>query len=176
MPDEGVKEVSTEKHDKIFFAALIVLALLACTLKAEGQILRQADVQIIAGPLGLPCEPGDMQFGFFPCPPIERQGVFIHVRADDWGWPGFESYLVAVTYRTATGERKTATCGGENPCPKRTRDWGKEWDDGWRTVAFQIGRVASGPLSGITVESVAVAKVPAPTVITIGKTEIGAPK
>ena len=154
---------------------MLCLMALICLCSARimsAQVLRQGDVEIIAGPLGLPCEPGDMQFGFFPCPPVERQGVFIHVRA-----PGdFDSHLVTVTYRTATGELKTATCGGENPCPKRTRDWGKEWDDGWRTVAFQIGRVATGPLSGITVESVAVAKVPAPAVITIGKTEIGAPK
>lgn len=168
--------MSTEKHDKIFFAALIVLALLACTHKAEGQILRQADVQIIAGTLGMPCEPGDMQFGFFPCPPIDKQGVFLHVRADDWKDGAFDGYLITLTYRTAAGELKTATCGGDNPCPKRERTWGKEWDDGWRAVAFPIGRVASGPLSGITVESVAVAKVPAPTVITIGKTDIGAPK
>lgn len=140
------------------------------------QILRQADVQIIAGTLGMPCEPGDMQFGFFPCPPVDKQGVFLHVRADDWKDGAFDGYLVTVTYRTAAGELKTATCGGDNPCPKRERTWGKEWDDGWRTVAFAVGRVASGMLSGITVESVAVAKVPVPTVITLGKTDIGAPK
>lgn len=149
----------------------IATFLVLITALCPAQVLRRGDVEIIPGPLGLPCEPGDMQFGFFPCPPVERQGVFIHVRADDWKAGAFDGYLVTVTYRTAAGELKTATCGGDNPCPKRTRDWGKEWDDGWRTVAFQIGRVATGPLAGITVESVAVAKVPAPAVITIGRTE-----
>lgn len=164
MPAEGGKEVKLSR--------IALLLVLLATL-SPAQILRQGDVEIIPTTYGIPCEPGDMQFGMFPCPPVERQGVMIHVRA-----PGdFDSYFVTVTYRTSTGEIRTATCGGENPCPKRTRDWGKEWDDGWRTVAFQVGRVATGPLSGITVESVAVAKVPPPAaVITIGKTEIGAPK
>ena len=162
MPHEGGKEVKLSR-----ISLLLVFAALC-----SAQVLRQGDIEIIAGPLGIPCEPGDMQFGLFPCPPVERQGVLIHVRA-----PGdFDHYLVTVTYRTAAGELKTATCGGENPCPKRTRDWGKEWDDGWRTVAFQIGRVATGPLAGIIVESVAVAKVPAPAVITIGKTTFGQPQ
>ena len=149
--------------------------LLVFAALCSAQVLRQGDIEIIAGPLGIPCEPGDMQFGFFPCPPVERQGVFIHVRSGDWKAGDFDGYLITVTYRTATGELKTATCGGENPCPKRTRDWGKEWDDGWRAVAFQIGRVASGSLSGITVESVAVSKVAKPVVITVGETRFGAP-
>lgn len=154
----------------------IATFLVLITALCPAQVLRQGDVEIIAGPLGFPCEPGDLQFGFFPCPPVEKQGVFLHVRADDWKADGFDGYLVTVAYRTASGERKTATCGGDNPCPQRARNWGKEWDDGWRTVAFPIGRMATGPFSGITVESVAVAKVPKPVVITVGKTEIGAPK
>lgn len=167
MPDEGGKEVKLAR-----IALLLIVAAALCS----AQVLRQADVQIIPGTLGIPCEPGDMQFGFFPCPPVDKQGVFLHVRADDWKDGVFDGYLVTLTYRTASGELRTATCGGDNPCPKRERTWGKEWDDGWRTVAFAVGRVASGPLSGITVESVAVAKVPAPTVITIGKTTFGEPK
>lgn len=162
MPHKGDEEVNLSRIALLLtFAALI-----------PAQVLRQGDVEIIAGPLGFPCEPGDMQFGFFPCPPIERQGVLIHVRA-----PGdFDSYLVTVTYRTASGELKTATCGGDNPCPKRKRDFGLDWDDGWRTVAFQIGRIAVGPLSGITIESVAVTKVPLPVaVITIGPSRFGPP-
>ena len=183
MPGEGGKEVKrimewlrrNDLIEKMFLLAAVAGALLLSGL-CHGQILRQGDVEIIAAPLGIPCEPGDMQYGFFPCPPVDKQGVFLHVRADDWKDGAFDGYLVTVTYRTAAGELKTATCGGDNPCPKRERTWGKEWDDGWRAVAFPVGRVASGLLSGITVESVAVAKVPVPTVITIGKTDIGAPK
>lgn len=179
MPGEGGKEVKRLQNPIPYLLVLACLMALICLCSARimsAQVLRQADVQIIAGTLGVPCEPGDMQFGFFPCPPVDKQGVFLHVRADDWKDGAFDGYLVTLTYRTAAGELKTATCGGDNPCPKRERTWGKEWDDGWRAVAFPIGRVASGPLSGITVESVAVAKVPASTVITIGKTTFGEPK
>lgn len=175
MSERGEEMSKLEKC--MWVSAMILAASLAVAVPSavSAQIIRQADVQILPGTLGAPCEPGDMQFGLFPCPPVERQGVFIHVRADDWKAGAFDGYVVTVTYRTAAGELKTATCGGDNPCPKRTRDWGKEWDDGWRTVAFQIGRVASGSLTGITIESVSVSKVAAPIVITIGKTIIGAP-
>lgn len=158
-----------------------VLLFALFTLSLSAQVLRQGDIEIIAGPLGMPCEPGDTQFGFWPCPPIDRQGLFIHVRAVG---EDFASYLVTVTYRTAAGELKTATCGGENQCPKRKREFGTESDDGWRSVAFQIGRVATGTLSGITVESIAVTKVPVPSAsfkivgatITAGSTTFGPPK
>lgn len=139
---------------------LILAALLFCSL-ADAQIYRQGDTEIIVAPLGIPCEPGDMTFGFFPCPPVERQGLLVHVRA-----PGeFDAYAVTVTYRTAAGETKTAT-----GVVKRERNPALQGpDDGWRSIGFQIGRVAVGPLSGIKVESVAVAKVPAPTVIAIAQ-------
>ena len=77
---------------------------------------------------------------------------------------------MTVTYRTAGGEKKTTTA-----TVKRERDFAKETDDGWRSVGFNIGRVAVGAMSGITVESVAVAKVPAPVVITVGRSHFGAP-
>lgn len=137
----------------------------------HGQILRSGDTEAIVGTLGIPCEPGDTVLGLFFCPPVEAQGVLVHVRSDDWRTGEHDSYSVTITYRTASGERKTAS-----GTVKREREFGKEWDDGWRTVGFNVGRVATGPLSGITVESVAVAKVPKPAVITVGKTEIGAPK
>lgn len=171
MPEGGSKEVNTTTHDRIFFAALIVLTLLAFTLRADAQVLRQGDTEAIVAPLGIPCEPGDMTFGFYPCPPVASQGVLVHVRADGWAADSFDAYAVTVNYRTAAGEKKSATL-----TVKRERDFGKDWDDGWRAVGFNIGRVAVGPLSGITVESVAVAKVPAPVVITVGRTDIGAPK
>lgn len=159
------------KHDTMFFTALIVLAMLAFTLKANAQVLRQGDTEAIVAPMGIPCEPGSTILGFFPCPPVEAQGVLVSVRADGWSAATFDTYSVTVNYRTVGGEKKTATA-----TVRRERDFGKDWDDGWRTVGFNIGRVAVGPLSGITVESVAVAKVPAPVVITVGETRIEAPK
>lgn len=167
MPEQGGKEVTTERHDRIFFTALAIITLFALALKAEAQVLRQGETEAIVAPLGIPCEPGDLVLGMFPCAPVEAQGVLIHVRSDDWRTGTHESYSVTITYRTSSGERRTATCGGDNPCPKRERTFGKEWDDGWRTVGFNIGRLATGPLSGITVESVAVAKVQAPVVIKV---------
>lgn len=160
-----------------------IALLLACAGLCSAQVIRQGDIEIIPTVYGIPCEPGELQFGLFPCPPVEKQGVMIHVRADDWKVEreasdpkAFVGYLVTVAYRTATEELKTATCGGDNPCPQRTRNFGQDWDDGWRAVAFQIGRVAIGPLSGIRIESVSVTKIPPPTAtITIGKTEIGPP-
>lgn len=150
----------------------IVLIMLTCTVVvANAQVLRQGDTEAIVAPMGIPCEPGNLILGMFPCPPVEAQGVLVSVRADDWAADSFDAYAVTVNYRTAAGEKKSATL-----TVKRERNFGKEWDDGWRAVGFNIGRVAVGPLSGITVESVAVAKVPAPVVITVGKTEIGAPK
>lgn len=171
MSEGGNKEVNTTTHDRIFFAALIVLTLLAFTLRADAQVLRQGDTEAIVAPLGIPCEPGDRMLGSFPCPPVEAQGVLVHVRSDDWAWGLFDSYAVTVNYRTAAGEKKSSTL-----TVKRERDFGKDWDAGWRSVGFNIGRVAVGLLSGITVESVAVAKAPAPVVITVGRTDIGAPK
>ena len=162
MP-EGGKEVKR-------YSALILTGGLMLASMVSGQVLRQADTEAIVAPLGIPCEPGDMQFGFYPCPPISSQGVLVHVRADDWRTGGFDSYAVTVTYRTTEGESKTAML-----TVKRERDFGKDWDDGWRAVGFNIGRVAVGPLPGITVESVAVAKVPVPVVITVGKSHFGAP-
>lgn len=154
---------------------LRIALLLAFAGLCSAQVIRQADIEIIPSVYGIPCEPGELQFGIFPCPPVEKQGVLIHVRSDDWRAGTHEGYLVTVTYRTATGETRTVTCGGDNPCPKRTRNFGQDWDDGWRTIAFQIGRVATGTLSGITVESVAVSKVPKPTIITVGSTKFGPP-
>ncbi len=171
MPEGGSEEVNTTTHDRIFFAALIVLTLLAFTLRADAQVLRQGDTEAIVAPMGIPCEPGDLTFGFYPCPPIASQGVLVHVRADGWAADSFDSYSVTVNYRTTSGEKKSSTL-----TVKRERDFGKDWDDGWRAVGFNIGRVAVGSLSGITVESVAVAKVPVPVVITVGKTDIGEPK
>lgn len=161
--------MNTQRHDRIFFTALAVVTMLCMSL--NGQVLRQGDTEAIVAPLGIPCEPGDMQFGFYPCPPIASQGVLVHVRADDWRAGSFDAYAVTINYRTVDGDKKSATL-----TVKRERDFGKEWDDGWRAVGFNIGRLAVGPLPGITVDSVAVAKVPAPTVIIIGKTEIGAPR
>ncbi len=161
--------MNTQRHDRIFFTALVALTLLAVSLK--GQVLRQGDTEATVAPLGIPCEPGDMTFGFYPCPPVSSQGVLVHVRADDWRGGGFDAYAVTINYRTADGEKKSATL-----TVKRERDFGKDWDDGWRAVGFNVGRLAVGPLSGISVESVAVAKVPSPVVITVGKTEIGAPR
>ena len=98
------------------------------------------------------------------------RGVFIHVRA-----PGdFDHYLVTVTYRTAAGELKTATCGGENPCqsvPAIGERNGMTAGAPWLSRLGEWRRTACG----IIVESVAVAKVPAPAVITIGKTNIRQP-
>lgn len=157
--------MSTQKHDRIFFAALAIIALLALALKAEAQILRQGDTEAIVAPLGIPCEPGDLTFGLFPCPPVEAQGILVYVRADDWRTGAFDAYSVTVNYRTSGGEKKSATL-----TVKRERNFGKDWDDGWRAVGFNIGRLATGPLSGITVESVIVAKVSTPVVITVGET------
>lgn len=165
---------------------LIIPLLFSAVLSA--QVLRQDDTEAMVAVLGPPCEPGDMQFGFYPCPPVEAQGVLVHVRADDWRTGSFDSYAVTINYRTEEqciqlptnppesrciggGEKKSATL-----TVKRERDFGKEWDDGWRAVGFNIGRVAIGPLSGITVLSVAVAKVHAPVVITVGETNFGVPK
>lgn len=168
MPSgEGGKEV------KIARIALLLSFAALCS----AQVLRQGDIEILPTVYGIPCEPGEIIVGVFPCPPVEKQGVMIHVRSYDWRAGTHEGYLVTVTYRTTTGETKTATCGGDNPCPSRKRDFGQDWDDGWRAVAFQIGRIATGALSGITVESVTVTKIPPPAaVITIGKTEFGVPK
>lgn len=142
-----------------------------------GAVLRQGDIEIIPAVYGIPCEPGEMILGLFHCPPIEKQGVMIHVRSDDWKAGLHTGYLVTLNYRTAAGEIKSVTCGGDNPCPTRTRIFGQDWDDGWRAVAFQVGRMAVGPLPGITIGSVVVTKIPPPAaIITIGKTEIGAPK
>lgn len=163
MPGEGGEEVTQLAK---------LLCVLALTLSAShAQVLRQGDAEAIVAPLGIPCEPGEQVFGLFPCPPVEQQGVLVHVRSDDWRTGSHESYSVTITYRTATGERKMATS-----VVKRERNFGKEWDDGWRAVGFNVGRMATGPLSGITVESVAVSKVAKPVVITLGKTEIGPPK
>lgn len=172
MPDygEGGKEVRTIRLSSTALVTVIIL-LLCCAMTLHAQILRQDDVQIIAGPLGPPCEPGELQFGFYPCPPVAAQGVLIHVRADDWRTAGFESYSVTLNYRTTLGESKSATL-----TVRRTRDFGQSWDDGWRAVGFNIGRVRTGALSGITVESVAIAKIPPPIVITIGKSEFSPPK
>lgn len=164
---------------------IITIMVLAAALNA--QVLRQGDTEAIVAPLGVPCEPGSLIFGLFPCPPVEAQGVLIHVRADDWRTGAWDSYSVTVRYRTAIrcetltsfppqekcygDESKTATA-----TVKRKRDFGADWDDGWRAIGFNIGRVATGLLAGITVESVAVAKVPVPVVITVGETRIGAPK
>ena len=153
--------------------------LLTCAGLCPAQVFRQGDIEIIPMVSGIPCEPGEpvgLQLGIFPCPPVEKQGLMIHVRSDDW-WDGtHESYLITVTYRTTAGETKTVTCGGDNPCPKRKRDFGQDWDAGWRAIAFQIGRVATEVLPGITIQSVSVAKVPPPSaIIPIGTIKIGPP-
>lgn len=148
---------------------LLIPLLFSAVLSA--QVLRQGDTEAMVALLGPPCEPGDLQFGFYPCPPVEAQGVLVHVRADDWRSGNFDAYAVTINYRSVEGEKKSATL-----TVKRERDFGKEWDDGWRAVGFNIGRVAIGPLSGITVLSVAVAKVPVPVVITVGETNFGVPR
>lgn len=147
---------------------ITILTILATV--SRGEVLRQGDTEAIVAPLGIPCESGDLIFGLFSCPPVEQQGVLVHVRSDDWRTGSHEEYAVTIIYRTAAGERRTATATA-----KRERSFGKEWDDGWRAVGFNVGRMATGPLSGITVESVAVSKVAKPVVITVGASTFGEP-
>jgi len=162
----------TETRDRWFFTALVtVVALTLLAGAAHGEVLRQGDTEAIVAHLGFPCEPGQLIFGAFPCPPVEAQGVLVHVRSDDWRTGSFDSYSVTVNYRTVSGEKKSATL-----TVKRARDFGQSWDDGWRAVGFNIGRVATASLSGITIESIAVSKVPTPVVITVGETRFGVPK
>lgn len=162
MPREGGKEVKQIPR--------LLCALVLMVTASYGQVLRQGDTEAIVAPLGIPCEPGDQIFGLFTCPPIEQQGVLVHVRSDDWRTGSHEEYAVTLTYRTAAGERRTATATA-----KRERDFGKEWDDGWRAVGFNVGRMATGPLLGISVESVAISKVAKPVVITVGASMFGEP-
>lgn len=178
MSREGGKKVKRISTETII--ALVVI-LFVCSA-SHAQVIRQGDTEVLVTPLGIPCQPGDSILGIFPCPPVEAQGVLIHVRSDDWRTGTHDSYAVTVTYRTATGERK-AVAG----TVKRERDFGKDWDDGWRAIGLNIGRLQTATLSGITVESVLVAKMATtivesvavarmPVVITAGRTEIGPPK
>lgn len=104
------------------------------------------NIEVHTAPFVPPCEPGTLLFGFSVCPPVEEQGIFVHVRASG----EFEAYEVTVDYRTASGEAKTAT-----ETVKRRND------DGYHTAAFVIGRVKVGAMPGITIDGVAVKKLPA---------------
>lgn len=134
------------------------------------QVIKLDGIEVLVTTLGIPCEPGESLFPDVKCPPIESQGVLVQVRSDDWSTANFDTYSVTVKYLTPSKEGKTATL-----TVNRERDFGKSWDDGWRAVGFNIGRMAMGQLTGITIVSVAVAKVPKPVVITIGPTRFGPP-
>lgn len=117
---------------------LIVLLLLVVSAFAQ-------NIESHTVPFVPPCEPGTLMFGFSRCPPVEEQGVFVHVRASG----EFTAYEVTVEYRTAAGESKKAV-----ETVKRRND------DGFHTASFVIGRVKVGAMDGITIDGVAVKKLP----------------
>lgn len=109
-------------------------------LSAFGQSIEVHQVPFVP-----PCEPGTLLFGISKCPAIEEQGIFVHVKASG----EFSAYQVTVDYRTASGEMKTAV----ETVPRRN-------DDGYHTAVFVIGRVKTGGMPGITIDGVAVKKLP----------------
>lgn len=117
---------------------LILLTLMV--LSAFGQSIEVHQVPFVP-----PCEPGTLLFGISRCPPVEEQGIFVHVKASG----EFEAYEVTVDYRTASGEMKTAV----EKVPRRN-------DDGYHTAVFLIGRVKTGGMPGITIDGVSVKKLP----------------
>lgn len=114
---------------------LIVLLLLVVSAFAQ-------NIESHTVPFVPPCEPGTLMFGFSRCPPVEEQGVFVHVKATGGE---FSAYEVTVEYRTAAGESKRAV-----ETVKRRND------DGYHTAVFVIGRVKAGDMPGIVIEGVAV--------------------
>lgn len=115
-----------------------LILLLLMVLSAFGQ-----NIEVHVAPFVPPCEPGQWLFGITVCPPVEEQGIFVHVRASG----EFEAYEVTVDYRTAGGESKQAV-----ETVKRRND------DGYHTAVFVIGRVKTGSMTGITIDGVAVRK------------------
>lgn len=102
---------------------------------------QDAGPEVRVTPLGVPCEPGEPSpFGpEFPisCPPVAEQGIMAFVRATDEGTAGFR---VTVKYTTAEGEEREAV-------QTVTRNRENEWS----VAVFQIGRVKTERLPGITV-------------------------
>lgn len=121
-----------------------LILLILFVLSAFGQ-----NIEIHTAPFVPPCEPGTLLFGFSVCPPVEQQGVFVHVRSSG----EFSAYQVTVDYRTADGVSKTAV-----ETVKRRND------DGYHTAAFVIGRVKVGVMGGIAIDGVAVKKLPSAAV------------
>lgn len=144
----------------LIVAAVICLAFVA--VDAQAQRGTVGDVEYLLTPMGFPCEPGDTQFGFFPCPPVETQGALIHVRSGD---PNFSAFEVTIEYDG--GQTRTATFG------RRMEG------DQWTSQGFQIGRLKTPTLSGVSISKISIRKLAAigpPTEITIGPTTFGPPK
>lgn len=147
-------------REVLIVAAVVCLAFVA--VQAQAQRGTAGDVEYLLTPLGLPCEPGDVQFGFFPCPPVAAQGVLLHVRSGD---PNFTAFEVTVEYDG--GQTRTATFG------RRMEG------DQWTSQGFQIGRVKTANLPGVVVTKISIRKLAAlgpPTEITIGPSTFGPPK
>ena len=145
-----------------FLIVVAVICLVFVAVEAQAQRGTVGDVEYLLTPMGFPCEPGDVQFGFFPCPPVEAQGALIHVRSGD---PNFSAFEVTVEYDG--GKTQTATFG------RRMEG------DQWTSRAFQIGRLKTPALSGVTITKISIRKLAAigpPTEIIIGPTTLGPPK
>lgn len=120
------------------------------------------DVSVLVTPYVLPCGQGSTLLGLLPCGPDSQQGIFVHLRSED---ADFASYGVTVRYRTAAGEKKTAT-----KSVAREDGWTVTKESSWTTVAFQIGRVKTPYLpDGVIVDGVDVVKQGAPVSVPIGE-------
>lgn len=129
--------------------AMALLGFLVVPAKAQ-----ETELQFHITPYVLPCGQGSTLLGLLPCGPDSQQGIFVHVRSDS---TNFASYSVTVRYRTAAGERKTAT----ETEPRK---------DGWTTVAFVIGRVKTPYLpDGVVVDGVDVVKQQPAVSFTVGE-------
>lgn len=147
-------------RDVLIVAAVIFLVF--AVVGAQAQRGTVGDVEYLLTPLGFPCEPGDAVLGVYPCPPIEAQGVLLHVRSGD---PNFSAFEVTLEYDN--GKSSTATFG------RRMEG------DQWTSQGFQIGRMKTANLPGVVVSKISIRKLAAlgpPTEITIGPSTFGPPK
>lgn len=117
----------------------LVLMLFAFALMAVAQ-----EATAVFAPLGIPCDPAGpspLGQGFpFVCPPEEEQGILVFLRTDSAGAVG---YRTTVRYTTAGGEQREAV-----------QTVAKREVGIWTADVFRIGRLQSGSLSGIKVDSV----------------------